>query len=310
MTISQIKKALRMEDLMLPGETRDDAFRRLAKLCHPDTHPGNKPAEEAFKHLTNLREEVTKEIKIGKWTISQPFARGDIADLYVTKEKTIFKIARSEKDNDLMTREKQAIQLIHKDVSSKMRLYVPNLVESIKASGRTANVIAYADEYLSLEEILQRTGPLDFRHAVWMMNRMLSVLGYVHRLGLVHGAIVPSHLLYNPANHTLQLVDWCYSTKIGEKVPAIVKKYKFLYPDEILKRSAVHSSSDLYMALGIIRILTGSIPKQFQPLLDWGQAGSPASRPQDPWAFQDRWRSVAKELYGEPKFIPLTIPVN
>lgn len=312
MTFVNILSAKRFEDLLQPGESKDDGFKRLAKLCHPDKFPGNKKAEDAFKHLNHLRgvNGSAAEILIGKWSISQPFTRGDIADLYITKDLAVFKIARSERDNDLMLQEKTVVNLIHSSKDEKFPLYVPRVIESFKASGRVTNVLEYADKYVSLEEIWQRCGPLDFRHIVWMMNRLFSALGFIHRLELVHGAIVPTHLLYNPTNHTMQLVDWCYSTKIGGKVPAIVKKYKTLYPKEILAKGQAQTSSDLFMAMGIVRRTAQNIPAKFRPLIEWAEAGSPASRPADAWAFQDRWRATAKEVYGDPKFVELTIPVN
>jgi aminoglycoside phosphotransferase (APT) family kinase protein len=53
------------------------------------------------------------------------------------------------------------------------------------------------------------TTAVDPRDATWMWRRLLVGLGWVHRAGVVHGAIVEDHVLIHPGEHGL--VDWCYS---------------------------------------------------------------------------------------------------
>jgi hypothetical protein len=144
-----------------------------------------------------------------------------------------------------------------------------------------------------------------------MMNRLLSCLGYVHHQGVVHAAVLPSHVLYNLKNHDMRLVDWCYSVDAGQRVVAVVSKYKALYAPEILAKKPAHSFADLYMAARIMQFASArAIPRTFQTLFDWCLAEQSAARPSDAWAFQDMWRERAKQEFGEPKFVELTLPVN
>lgn len=314
MTFATIMKAAKLEDLADKGEVPEATFRRLAKICHPDRNPLDiAGAQAAMAHINRLRDgDKPTEIKIGAWTIGPVIARGDIADIYRTTDGQAFKIARSKADNDLMDRERRSLEILHdKDADAKLSRYIPVLRESFSASARRVNVLEEAAGYIPLDEIVERThGILDFRHGIWMMNRLLTALGYVHRRGIVHGAIVPSHILYEPATHNMKLVDWCYSCSPNEHVPAMVKKYKELYPREVLLKKPVTPATDIYMASRSIHWAVSTTPTVFKGLFEWCTAESMAARPPDAWTFQDRWLDMAKRVYGDPKFVELRIPAN
>lgn len=313
-----VLKAVRFEDLMLPGEDRDHAFKRLAKIFHPDKHigPDNERAKEVFQHINGLFLATGRPaVEIGKWKIRDPFASGDIADLYLTEDSNIFKIARNRKDNDLMEREAFALKKLVEKPNDALGHYSPRLVDSLTASGRRVNVIEYREGYIPLSEIADRLGgKVPFRHCVWMMNRLLSVLGWAKYCGIAHGAVVPDHLLYKLSSHDLLLVDWCYSSQISapikQQISAIVPKYKHLYPSSVLNKREVSAIGlDVYMAATTILSISDIVPHRFTPIFDWAVAGSPNSRP-DLWEIQDRWRTTAQEEYGKPKFVNLELPVH
>lgn len=313
--LDQILKAKKFDELLLDHEEVDHAFHRLAKLCHPDRHPDDPVAAKAFVKLTTLRDDISKpppKLVIDKWSGFESFARGDIADLYLTDDGSLFKIARNRKDNDLMERESKALQALHaKKKGPKLSSYIPELKSSLLASGRRANVMTYSADFVSVEEIVRRMkGGVEFKHIVWMMNRLLSCLGYAQVHDVVHGAVVPSHILYNLKTHDMRLVDWCYSVETGKSLSAVVRKYKSLYAPELLLQLSAHSQGDLFMAARSMQFAAARIPKAFHPLFDWCLAESPSARPGDLWSFQDMWRARAVEEYGAPKFAELTLPVH
>lgn len=305
----------RFEQLMMAGEDREHALKRLAKHFHPDRHPDNQVwATKMMQHINALYQGTAHpDVQVGKWTVQAPLTKGDISNLYYTSDKHVFKITDSRTNNDLMERERDALNLIWKE-ESRFSNYVPKLAEAGVASGRRFNVMTLAEDCISLDDIVGRMGQLDFRHIVWIMNRLLSCLGYVHRHGIIHGAITPEHLLYHPGNHTMVLVDWCFSTKMGEIVPAYSPKFKDMCAPEILLKRNVGVATDLYMAARCMwnaaSFKKGSIPDRFKSIFDWCVIDYQGSRPHDAWKLQDLWRKAAKEVYGEPKFVPLTVPAN
>ena len=68
------------------------------------------------------------------------------------------------------------------------------------------------DENL-LKEKKEEYPDINSRHLVWIFNRLLTVLGFVHGLGVTHGAVLPEHILIRKRDHALMLIDWSYAVK-------------------------------------------------------------------------------------------------
>jgi hypothetical protein len=298
-------------------------FKDLAKLLHPDLVRGKEKKERAEKVFKKMNEWYTKTAKpakdlitLGNWEVIRPLGKGDIADVYVTQAapgikavNMAMKIVRDIQDNDLMKNERAHLKSLWKGKHNYTK-YLPKLVDHFKASDRDVHVLNLAENCWSLTEIKQLMGDLDFRHGVWMMNRLLSILGYAHTEGYVHGAITPDHLMYRPADHGLILIDWTCSLRAGDHhVPLMVDRWKANYPQEVVRKRPAYPSTDLFMAAEAINwAVGGNRPKAFKQLFDHCWAGSPASRPSNTWVFQDKWVKAAEKEYGPAKFLPLNLP--
>lgn len=297
---------------VLLGVDPRKTYRDLAKLIHPDhvSKSLKSRADAAFAKLQAFYEGSQgkpNRVKFAEWEVT-PFAKGSLCDLY-SDNVTVLKIVRSQDDNDLMEAEAQSLGILQADKrSNKYKHYVPVIQKSFRASDRCTNVINHVAGYYSLADIkaLYWNG-IDFRHIVWMINRLLTTLGFVHNNGLVHGAILPEHLLYHPTTHGLVLIDWCYSVKINQPVTAIVSDYALRYPQEVLKKRFACPGTDIYMASWIVDY-ADHIPDRFKPLLTWMRAEGPLSRPQDAWELLDRWKKLAVEEFGDPQYLKLEIP--
>ncbi len=67
-------------------------------------------------------------------------------------------------------------------------------------------------DYVPMSEVIAAYPKgLDFRDVAWMYKRLLSGLGFVAEMGVVHGAILPSHVLVHPTGHGAKIIDWSYS---------------------------------------------------------------------------------------------------
>jgi len=321
----KIEAATKFGNLLEPGDDRDRMFKRYSKIVHPDVAPEplKERAEVVFARLNQLYSEETKPpivhpVVIAGYVVMGPLSKGDIADLYEAQHaaggRFVLKISRSPKDNDLMDREAAALKVLRPPKPSVNDIdffkYIPELHASTKASGRRVNVISEAVDCISLKEIVAcQDGIGDFRHIVWMGNRALSALGYLHRQGVIHGAVLPPHLMYRPADHGFQLVDYCYSCQVenNEKVPAMAKEYQDWYAPEIIKKRPASAATDIFMLMTTLKKVANNMPTRFRDLITWCTAGSPASRPGDAWFVQDKWATLAKEEYGKPKFVPFTL---
>lgn len=323
--IEQVEAARNHKELFpVPAET-EKHYRELAKQCHPDKYMGvdwplQKRAHEAFAKLSSFYELATgkakpTEVKIGKWIVEAPFEKGDHCDLHLLKHDppAILKIARDAKDNDLLEREAKHLKLLHGDKNTaNFKKYLPALYGTLTASGRRANVLSQAEGYMSLDQIrTQFHDGIEFRHVVWFMNRLLSCLGFIHRSGIIHGAVVPEHLLYHPDGHGMILVDWCYSVQFdsSEHIPCMITNRKSFYPWEVKKKTA-YPSTDIYMAANSMKFAAKTIPDRFKNFFKWCTAESPKVRPEDAWELQDLWVKLAEDQFGKPEYVRLELPTQ
>src|SRR5260370_12222857 len=138
--IALIEAAAAPGDLFGPDAVR--CYRRLARLTHPDSMPGDGRAASAFAKLAAL------------WKQHQGaggplVARGDLANLYQISSG-LLKLARDPADNDLMDREAAALTRIPRQATA-FRAYFPRLIQAQRVqdprtgSERRANVIGGLD---------------------------------------------------------------------------------------------------------------------------------------------------------------------
>jgi len=73
--------------------------------------------------------------------------------------------------------------------------------------GTSALVMSYI-EGPTLEQIVQKKGQIDPEHVVWIVQRILNALQYLHYHGVVHGDIKPQNIIIQPKKHMAVLVDY------------------------------------------------------------------------------------------------------
>jgi serine/threonine protein kinase len=148
-----------------------------------------------------------------------------------------------------------------------------------------------------------------------MFNRVLAALGTAHGLGLVHGAVLPEHVLIRPSDHNGVLIDWCYSVPIGEPIRAISRPRADDYPPEVMAKQGATPATDLFMAARLMSRLLGGAgepppgaPRPIQALLRACLIPSPARRHSDAWQVLEDFHPILGDLYGPPVFRPFRMP--
>jgi hypothetical protein len=280
-------------------------FRRLARLVHPDV--AGPSATAAFARLAALWHDRDDPPRAEKWS-------GDLANLYEV-HNGLLKLVRDPSCNDLIEREALALRALADRGDPRYLPYVPRLVETYRhrdARGvlRRGNVIAVSATGLhSLAEVAaRRPDGLDPRDAAWMWRRLLVALGLAHRAGRVHGAVVGEHVLIQPDEHGVVLVDWCYSAGRGERVPAIVPRHRDRYPAEVLDRGEVGPGTDLAMTAGLmLDLMAGKTPKPLRAFADGCRQTHLRHRPDDAWRLLAELDELLERLYGRRTFRPFTL---
>lgn len=347
-------------------DTLKERYRAFAFVVHADRNGGDPRATAAFQRLAALYEAAQRQLEhetygqadtlamLGHsgvtYRLEALHAQGDVADLYRATAKdsaggrtpVLVKSARAAADSDLLTNEAWALRRLHKHVdpaSEEARLlaHVPQLRASFEVAGadgamRTANVFACEAGWVSLAEVKQAypagVHPADM---AWMFNRVLAALALTHGCGLVHGAVVPAHVLIRPDDHHGRLIDWSYAVPLGpppdagarsatEPIRAISPPYRAFYPPEVFAKQRPTPGTDLYMAaLTMLWLVGGDAETQTPPAgLDPRLAAffrscllpNPARRPQGAWALFGEFRDLLQTLYGPPRFRPFTMPTS
>ncbi len=149
---------------------------------------------------------------------------GDLADLHSAygathpkgaDEKVLLKIARDPRDNDLLVNEVAVLNHLYPkgQKDEKFFRYLPRIIDTARLPDRRqVTVLPHFEGYCSLAEIIaQYPEGIDFRDMVWMYKRLLSGLGFVHEMGVIHGALLPPHVLVHPTDHGAKIIDWSYA---------------------------------------------------------------------------------------------------
>lgn len=143
----------------------------------------------------------------------------------------------------------------------------PNLV-AIRAVGREHDLCFVVMDYHAeptLDELLDRDGPLPLRRVAAIVTQLAGALDHVHHYGLIHGNVRPSSIFIGPDDH-VTLAEPCFvlATPDGEaaapatSLPCSVAEYT---SPEQAQGQAVDKRADLYsLALITYKLITGRLP--------------------------------------------------
>lgn len=333
-------------------------YRELVRIVHPDRHVSASDravASDAIQRLAKFHDEAEQAAEEGRFgqpillatvrsrkavhEIIQPLGSGDICTLYggrtradTAERPTFFKIAKATTDSDLLQAEARVLKKLHgPDADPKWQVFVPILVDSFAyhetgKPRRQANVIERLEGFYNLRQVAQAfTRGIDPLHMVWIWRRLLVALGYAHDNGVVHGAVLPEHVMILPEQHGLVLVDWCYAS-IREDgtyptIKAAVNKYREWYPPEVLDKQPPGPATDIMMAARTMIDLLGGdpvrgiapsrTPKPLRAFLRSCLHENSAMRPDDAWRLLLEFDELLEQMgppYFPRRFRPFTMP--
>jgi hypothetical protein len=277
--------------------------RVLARLTHPDTHPDQ---AGDFARLSDLW--------AGYGHPGPDVIHGDIADLFEQEPGLLAKYPLRDKDNDLMAAEASALRKLR---DSTYPDFFPELVSSVRqkdpATGvmRRVNTLRVLGGFYDLAAVAREyPAGLHPRDAAWMWRRILWAVATAHDAGLVHGAVLPEHVMVHPQQHGLALADWCYSVPAGGKVAVIVERYRDWYPPEITGREPVTAATDIFMTARLMLHMMGpgAPVQQLRSFAKGCMFTSQQKRPQNAWALLNEFDDLLERLFGPPEFHEFTMP--
>lgn len=282
--------------------------------------------------------------------MGEPLAEGDLCDLYhctfdeaapAAKVKAknrwerlmgdsepkqtegVIKIARSVNDNDLVLNEGRVLAFLYPPdkTGTKFYRYLTRPYGSSKLESRNLNAMAFAKGYLSFEDILKACPEgIDYRDLAWMLKRLLAAIGFAHYRGLVHGALLPPHVLVHPVKHGAKVIDWSYAVgAAGHKsIKAYSADWRAYYPPEVFAKQFPGPGTDLYMVAKCVVALLGgnvindelpdTVPGEIQAFLAKLLHDKPSMRPDNAWELHDEFDGILGKLVGKPIYRRFRLP--
>jgi hypothetical protein len=327
-------------------------FRRLTKILRPDLiHPRDLAAlvQDAFTRLEGFYDEASEALANHRYgqpavvaTITTKTAvhrvtsdvapAGDLCNILRARSRvgaseagSTLKQARSQRDNDLLTAESTALATLASG-PEQMRPFYPQLFDSFIHKQRRVNALwtlGPTDEWLSLNDLhyfpslAANRPPIDTRHMVWIFRKLLMALDNAHSLNLVHGAVLPTHVFVWPEKHGLTLLDWCYSVPAGKPLKALIERWRFGYPSEVLAKGPATPATDIHMAAATMLFLMGAtnpphdpLPRPFRAFFRGCMLEKPSARPQNAANLLAEFDDLLERM-GEPywprRFVPLVL---
>ncbi len=267
-------------------------YRRLMKVIHPDRVSADNQlqATELVTALTRFYESAQTALGSGTYGVDTSVVvmtsrhgthrlereQSDYCDItagfrsqsHVGDDDydTFVKIARTPSDNDLLISETSALRLLRDTAGDEFRSFYPELIDSFVAANDRrrlqVNVVQLMDGFYNLDEIRAfRPHGLSPLHAAWIWRRLLWALGGAHKVGLIHGAVLPQHVVVHPKMHGVLLVDWCYSQQAVDQtfapIKAIVGNRQAWYPTSVSEKKEPSHRLDTVMAARTMCFLLG-----------------------------------------------------
>jgi hypothetical protein len=258
-------------------------------------------------------------------------AVGDVADIYLGTVESdpmagvegsyILKVSRVPEGNVRLDIERKMLaKLLAAAGATTYRKYLPDLIECFMAKEkipRRVNVFLREPGFHTLEQVHGQHPALDGRHLAWIFNRLLTVLGFSHHQGAIHGAVLPCHVMVQAASHGLRLVGWGQSVVKGRAIKTISTRYRDWYPSEVLRKQPAGPATDLFLAARCLVYLAGgdpvtnwmpeAVPQPMRQFIASCLLESARMRPDDAWALLEDFAELLQRLYGSPQFHELTL---
>lgn len=334
--VLQAKRPIEFFGKVSNEEELKKIYKQYVKKVHPDTVTNEDKyiAEQTISILNTLYDLGIKEFQKGIYNVTSTVElyehmeplfeitingelyqffenvfEGEVAYIFKgTNKKDIvyLKMAIDPEDNELLDTEYDVLSTIRHQslpyVEQKIQVNDSKAILMREVKGITMN---------ELLEQYKRGVPAE--HVMWMMERLLSVVGYLHSNCIVHGNIKPENIIINKYNHNVSLVGFSFcipKANTSEAQYKIVNDY-YTAP-EVNKTATVLPSSDVYSIGKIaIKLLGGDVSSNGMPILVDKRirtfirkmvSTNLYDRPNDAWKLWTELIELRNEVFGTKRF--------
>ena len=264
------------------------------------------------------------------WTEVAPVARGEIADVVLVesvrwpRQRALCKTLRDARDLPMLEAEARALETLRESTvpgADRFATLVPQVVaRGVAVGGRfrgeATTLLRHVPSFRrTLEDVRAAfPGGMDPHAGVWVWRRLLEVLSFLHRTGVVHGAVLPPHVLVEDGEHGVRLVGYGCAGAPGAPLAAVLTRHEALYAPETLRSARLARAGDLVAAARTVAWALGAdatgrpparVPAPLASLLEEAAAGRAGD---DALALRERVGAAGAQAFGAPSFHPIVFP--
>ncbi len=325
-------------------------YHDLVKMVHPDLftqETDKKLAHFAFGQLSAWFKAAEEKIQLGAYAptkgghpqvilqtsqgvyrIDDEPIQGEVFNSYPCSfekyghiRRAMLKITRKPQNNDLLQNEIAILRtLLNSPDAKKFSAYLPGLLDAFvyqdKSGEHQAAVLNHHRGWYSLEDIRHAyPSGINPKDMAWMFRRLLVALGFAHRNGVVHNAVLPSNVWILPEYHGLMLTNWtqatCESLDGGINALSIDPAYRNWYPSEVLNGAPPSAQTDIRLSVKCMLFLLGgdpvhrrlpdSVPNPLKAFFKGSLLPGKAA-PGDAWALKGEFDELIERFWGKRKF--------
>jgi hypothetical protein len=252
------------------------------------------------------------------WTAQRLLARGEISDVYLAKrarrpsELVVFKVLRDCGDAPLLQAEWRALDALRAHTEAKridLGSRVPRPVVSgslTDADGSLACAYRWASGFVHTFESVREVHKNGIAPvaSIWVWRRILEILAVLHEAKLVHGAVLPNHLLVENGEHGVRLVGFSCADAPNVPLRIVSTQFENFYPADALDSRKLTAAADIAMSARCISHLLGGgdVPGELAELLH--RVGEKRSD-LNAWALHKQLGELGRSLFGPPAFHPI-----
>lgn len=245
--------ALRSPARLFPENIQGMGFyrRKLLQLWHPDTNK-DPQATDVFHHVTDLYNRGMTQLEQNTWEFEHkhsvelttgPYsfdyfrkeAVNGFADMYVSKN-SIYYVCPAANGDMVSLWERNSKRFLKGLVGNAeaKKVFTPFLTSlpifKGIVGGETLVEVKKDPGYLCLKHV-QKIQPLDAKHVVWIISRLLNMASMFEAQSTPNLDICMRSVFINPELHTVFLADgWQYCASFPEKVVALPVRTSGLCP--------------------------------------------------------------------------------
>ena len=225
--------------------------------------------------ISYLRTKADEAKELGRYRLKEKIGSGGMGDVYLAEHRLMkrpcaIKVIRAEKAGD-----PRAIARFEREVKATSRLSHWNSI-SIYDYGRTSDgTFFYVMEYvtgLSLQQLVNRRGPLGAGRAIYLLKQVCSALIEAHAMQLVHRDIKPANIMVTElgaAYDVVKLLDFGLAKPIIDEnvkdgdseltiAGSLTGSPHYMSPEQAMGETQADQRSDLYAIGGVaFYMLTG-----------------------------------------------------